>query len=149
MIKVGCCGFPTSMKKYFQSFNLVELNSTFYQYPRMETIEGWRKKAPKNFEFSVKAHQDISHRARLKVEESSLQAFERMKDICKALNTQMLLIQTPGSFRSDRLLDVEKFFEAVNREGLILVWETRGPTWETAEVYQRLEQILGRLDVGM
>jgi len=72
-----------------------------------------------------------------------------MKDICKALNTQMLLIQTPGSFRSDRLLDVEKFFEAVNREGLILVWETRGPTWETAEVYQRLEQILGRLDVGM
>ena len=137
------------MKKYFQSFNLVELNSTFYQYPRMETIEGWRKKAPKNFEFSVKAHQDISHRARLKVEESSLQAFERMKDICKALNTQMLLIQTPGSFRSDRLLDVEKFFEAVNREGLILVWETRGPTWETAEVYQRLEQILGRLDVGM
>lgn len=137
------------MKKYFQSFNLVELNSTFYQYPRMETVEGWRKKAPKNFEFSVKAHQDISHRARLKVEESSLQAFERMKDICKALNTQMLLIQTPGSFRSDRLLDVEKFFEAVNREGLILVWETRGPTWETAEVYQRLEQILGRLDVGM
>ena len=109
MIKIGCCGFPTSMKKYFQSFNLVELNSTFYQYPRMETVEDWRKKAPKNFEFSVKAHQDISHRARLKVEESSLQAFERMKDICKALNTQVLLIQTPGSFRPDRLVDVENF----------------------------------------
>lgn len=147
MIKVGCCGFPTSMKKYFQSFNLVELNSTFYQYPRMETVEGWRKKAPKNFEFSVKMHQDISHKARLKIEELSLQAFERMKDICKALNIQMLLIQTPCSFRPDRLVDVEKFFKAVNREGLVLVWETRGPAWETAEVYERLGQILDRLDV--
>jgi uncharacterized protein YecE (DUF72 family) len=147
MIKVGCCGFPTSMKKYFETFSLVELNSTFYQYPRMETVEGWRKKAPKNFEFSVKAHQDISHKAKLKVEESSLQAFERMKKICKVLNTQILLIQTPGSFRPDRLVDVEKFFKIVNREGLVLVWETRGPVWETAEVYKRLGQILDRLDV--
>jgi uncharacterized protein YecE (DUF72 family) len=94
MIKVGCCGFPTSMKKYFQSFNLVELNSTFYRYPYMETVEGWRKKAPKSFDFSVKAHQEITHKARLKVGELSLQAFERMGDICKALNTQALLIQT-------------------------------------------------------
>jgi uncharacterized protein YecE (DUF72 family) len=147
MIKVGCCGFPTSMKKYFQSFKLVELNSTFYQYPRMETVEGWRKKAPENFEFSIKAHQDISHKAKLKVEESSLQAFERIKDICKALNTQILLIQTSGSFRPDRLVYVEKFFKAVNREGLILVWETRGHAWETAEVYERLGQLLDTLDI--
>lgn len=34
MIKVGCCGFPTSMSQYFKNFNIVELNRTFYQYPR-------------------------------------------------------------------------------------------------------------------
>jgi uncharacterized protein YecE (DUF72 family) len=65
MIRVGCCGFPTSTKKYFESFDLVELNRTFYHYPQEKTVEGWRKTAPENFEFTVKAHQDISHKARM------------------------------------------------------------------------------------
>jgi len=56
MIGVGCCGFPTSMKKYFETFSLVELNNTFYTYPREKTAEDWREKAPGNFEFTVKAH---------------------------------------------------------------------------------------------
>lgn len=147
MIKVGCCGFPTSMKKYFASFRLVELNSTFYQYPRMETVEGWRKKAPENFEFTVKAHQDISHKAKMKTDEASIHAFELMKHICKILNSKILLIQTPGSFRPDGLADAEHFFKKVNREGLTLAWETRGPSWETVETYKRLRLVLAELDV--
>ena len=135
------------MKKYFENFSLVELNSTFYQYPRRETVEGWREKAPKNFEFTVKAHQDISHKAKMKVEETSLQAFEHMKQICKVLNAKILLIQTPGSFKPDRLGEAENFFGEVNREGLVLVWETRGPVWETKEVYKELGQLLEKLDV--
>jgi uncharacterized protein YecE (DUF72 family) len=81
MIKVGCAGFPTFMERYFGNFRLVELNSTFYQYPWEKTVEGWREKAPKDFEFTVKAHQDISHKAKVKVEKAILQAFERMKQI--------------------------------------------------------------------
>jgi len=148
MVKVGCCGFPTSMKKYFENFSLVELNSTFYQYPGMETVEGWRQKAPENFEFAVKAHQDISHKSRMTVEEASVQGFERMKQICKTLNAKILLVQTPGSFRPDRLADAKKFFREVNREDLFLVWETRGPAWETAEAYKKLGRVLGELGVA-
>ena len=147
MIKVGCCGFPTSMKKYFENFSLVELNSTFYQYPKIRTVEGWREKAPKNFEFTVKAHQDISHRVKLRVEDVSLQAFEKMKEICKMLKAEVLLIQTPGSFRPDRLDDAEKFFKTVNREDLVLAWETRGPLWEKKDVREKLKAILERLNV--
>jgi len=73
MIRVGCCGLPTFMKKCFEKFSLIGLNSTFYQYPRERTVEGQREKAHENFEFKVKAHQDISHKAKLKVEETSLQ----------------------------------------------------------------------------
>jgi uncharacterized protein YecE (DUF72 family) len=147
MVKVGCCGFTVSMKRYFESFNLVELNSTFYQYPREKTVEGWREKAPEKFEFTVKAHQDISHKAKMKVEETSLQAFERMKQICKTLDSKILLVQTPGSFRPNRLVDAKKFFEGVNRGDLLLVWETRGPGWEIAEAYKKLGQVLQELDV--
>jgi uncharacterized protein YecE (DUF72 family) len=147
MIKVGCCGFPTSMIKYFESFNLVELNSTFYQYPQEKTVEGWREKAPEDFEFTVKAHQDISHKTKLKVEEANVQALERMKQICKTLNSKILLIQTPGSFRPDKLGDAQKFFREVKRENLILVWETRGSAWEAPEVHKKLGQVLEKLNV--
>jgi uncharacterized protein YecE (DUF72 family) len=147
MIKVGCCGFPTSMKNYFETFSLVELNTTFYQYPRINTVEGWRVKAPRNFEFTVKAHQDISHEEKLKLEAPTLEAIECMKQICRILNAKIILVQTPGSFRPDRLVDAERFFEAVNREGLIPVWETRGPAWETSEVRKKLREILEKFDV--
>jgi uncharacterized protein YecE (DUF72 family) len=144
---VGCCGFPTSMKKYFENFSLVELNSTFYQYPRTETVEGWRKKAPETFEFTVKAHQDISHKEKMKITNTSLQAFEKMKKICQILNSKTLLIQTPGSFRPDRLEDAEKFFRTVDRDGLVLVWETRGSAWETLNVRKKLGEVLEKLNV--
>ncbi|MEM3090488.1 MAG: DUF72 domain-containing protein [Candidatus Bathyarchaeia archaeon] len=147
MIKVGCCGFPTSMKRYFENYSLVELNSTFYEYPRLETVEGWREKAPENFEFTVKAHQDISHKAKMRLDETSQQAFETMKQICKTLQAKILLIQTPGSFRPEKLSEAEKFFRAVDREGLTLVWETRGPEWEKLEVMEKLSQVLSQLNV--
>lgn len=147
MIKVGCCGFPTSRKHYFDNYGLVELNSTFYEYPKMETVEKWRKNAPENFEFTVKAHQDISHKLKMKLNDACLQAFERMKQICKILNSKVLLIQTPGSFRPDGLEDAEKFFMNVNRGDLILVWETRGTEWWKPEVYDRLHKVLSKLEV--
>jgi uncharacterized protein YecE (DUF72 family) len=135
------------MKRYFENYSLVELNSTFYGYPRMETVEGWREKAPENFEFTVKAHQDISHKAKMRLNETSQKAFENMKKICKTLKANILLIQTPGSFRPDELGEAEKFFKAVDREGLTLVWETRGPEWEKPEVYEKLSQVLSSLDI--
>jgi len=135
------------MKKYFEKLSLVELNTTFYQYPRIETVMGWRKKAPKNFEFTVKAHQDISHKSKMKVEDASIQAFDQMKQICKMLNSKILLFQTPASFKPDKLAEAEKFFKKIKREDLALVWETRGPEWEKTEAYKKLERVLKELDV--
>lgn len=135
------------MKRYFEKYQLVELNSTFYEYPRPETVKGWREKASENFEFTVKAHQDISHKSKMRVDETSLKSFETMKQICKTLKAKILLIQTPGSFKPDKLGDAEKFFKAVDREDLILAWETRGPEWEKREVYEKLSQVLKDLGV--
>lgn len=135
------------MKRYFENYSLVELNSTFYEYPRIETVEGWREKAPENFEFTVKAHQDISHKSKMRLDDACLKAFEKMKRICKTLKAKIMLIQTPGSFRPEKLEDAEKFFRAVDREGLTLVWETRGLEWEKPEVYGKLSRVLKSLNV--
>jgi len=146
MIKVGCCGYPTSMKRYYESFSLVELNRTFYGYPQMSTVTGWREKAPVDFEFTVKAHQDISHTYRFEIK-PSVQAFEQMKQICRALKARLLLIQTPGSFRPEKLNNAIEFFRRVERENLTIVWETRGPEWDKPENHATLEKALKTVDV--
>jgi uncharacterized protein YecE (DUF72 family) len=146
MIKVGCCGYPTSMKRYQETFGLVELNTTFYSYPKMPTVVKWREEAPEDFEFTVKAHQDISHKFRFK-SEPSVKAFEQMKQICKALRARILVIQTPGSLRPDKLTDAQEFLGKINREGLTVVWETRGPSWDAPHVRERLAKLLRELDV--
>jgi len=146
MLKVGCCGYPTSMKKYYESFSLVELNCTFYDYPRMSTVARWREKTPEDFEFTVKAHQDITHKFRFEMK-LSLPAFETMKQICQTLKASILLIQTPGSFRPDKLGDAEKFLSKIKRDDLIVVWETRGPAWETPDIRKKLAEKLEALNV--
>jgi len=54
-IKTRCCGFAVSQQKYFQIFPLVEIQQTFYQLPRLETVLKWREAAPAGFEFTIKA----------------------------------------------------------------------------------------------
>lgn len=136
------------MKRYFAFFRLVELNSTFYRYPRLETVKSWREKAPESFEFTVKAHQDISHKAKMRLDEVCLAAFNRVKEICNVLSTKVLLFQTPASFRPDKLGDAENFFRSVKRDGLVLVWETRGFGWETFEAQKRLGDVLAGVGVS-
>jgi len=146
MIKIGCCGYPTSMKKYQENLNLVELNTTFYKYPRPTTLTKWRKNAPENFEFTVKAHQEITHKHKLKTE-PSIKPFEQMKRICNALKAQILLIQTPPSFRPDKLQDAYNFFQKINRENLTIAWETRGPNWNTPTTRKKLAKTLQELNI--
>ncbi len=146
MIKVGCCGFPISQTKYYEIFSLVELNSTFYKYPTSLTARKWRAKAPENFEFTVKAHQDISHKYRLRIEQS-IDPFEKIKQICHILNAKIILIQTPASFSIKELEKVGEFFRKINREDFILVWETRGASWENEESLKKLKDVLGEINV--
>lgn len=146
MIKVGCCGYPVNRKRYQDAFSLVELNSTFYGYPRLPTVIRWREEAGEGFEFTVKAHQDISHKHRLKIDHAR-EPFERMKEISRTLDAKILLIQTAASFKPDSLSEAETFFEKINRQGLTLVWETRGPLWEKIDIREKLRTVLERLDI--
>ncbi len=49
------------MKKYFEDFSLVEIQKTFYSFPKTSTVKKWREKAKEDFEFTIKASQLITH----------------------------------------------------------------------------------------
>jgi uncharacterized protein YecE (DUF72 family) len=46
---------------YCETFNSLELNVTFYQFPRVVDLEQWYKRSPDNFRFTVKAPRLITH----------------------------------------------------------------------------------------
>jgi len=62
-LRVGCCGFPLSLRRYAEDFAVVEVQQTFYQPPALHTIEKWRGAVPGGFEFTLKAWQLITHEA--------------------------------------------------------------------------------------
>ncbi|MCX8175856.1 MAG: DUF72 domain-containing protein [Candidatus Bathyarchaeota archaeon] len=151
IVKVGCCGFPVAKKRYYEVFKVVEVNSTFYTYPKSSVLDRWKMEAPKDFEFVLKAHQDISHKHRLKPTKDCLKSLRLMSEACKTLNSKLLLIQTPGSLKpSEEVLDsVEKFFNVAVKNGeLKYAWETRGDEWFKPEVKVKLKKILEKFDVS-
>lgn len=68
-VKVGCCGFPMAKAEYCRRFAVVEIQQTFYNLPRVQTAEKWRREAlalqsrsgQADFEFTLKAWLLITH----------------------------------------------------------------------------------------
>ena len=88
----------SSTSKYSQFFSTVEINSTFYNLPSIETVKNWGKKTPKNFLFSVKASRFITHQKKLLNPEETLPPFfERIKLLKHKLGP--ILFQLPPSFK--------------------------------------------------
>jgi len=138
---------------YARSFQCVEVQHSFYQPPKLTTLERWRQQMPADFEFTLKAWQLITHDAksptyrRLKRELSDKQKLEagyfRSTGIvmeawattlasAKALSAKTILFQCPASFRQseENVANLEKFFGSIDRQDLNLCWEPRGD-WDS------------------
>jgi len=50
---------------YVREFDTVELNASFYRWPRDATFAGWRSRLPDGFTMSVKAPRGLTHAKRL------------------------------------------------------------------------------------
>ncbi len=156
MIKVGCCGFPVKREIYYQIFPVVEIQQTFYQLPQLRTGERWRKEAPSNFEFTMKAWQLITHepssptyrRLRLKIPEKKKKAYGffkgteeveeawlKTKEFALELGVEKIVFQTPARFypSEEHIKNLKQFFKKIKERPFIFIWEPRGK-WEREEV---------------
>ena len=55
LLWVGCCGWAAARARYFTQFRTIELQSTFYQPSAVDLAEEWRRDAPEDFRFCLKA----------------------------------------------------------------------------------------------
>lgn len=123
-----------SLKAYSKIFNFVEINSTFYEYPRLETIENWRRTVPDNFTFAVRCHEDLTHRIGLKPVDEAYCVIERMLTYCNLLDSNFLVLVTPARYilNHGELQRARDFLSSINMRGVRLVWEVRGPVTTAA-----------------
>ena len=150
-IRVGCCGwgffrpanffgrdwkekFSNTLQAYAKLFSLVEVNSTFYKLPKLETAKKWyedAKEMNESFEFTVKCPKLITHEDAFRTD-ASREAYGATREIARALGARVLLLQTPASFKptKDNLDNLKRFISKIDRRGLTLVWEPRGKEWE-------------------
>ncbi len=83
-----------------QSFDFVEVNTSFYRIPSLKLTEGWVRKTEHldNFSFWVKVHQNFTHRRTLVKEE--VEPFKKsLKPLVEASKLSGLLVQFPYSFK--------------------------------------------------
>ena len=50
---------------YYDRFDSVEINNSFYMLPKIETLAAWRDATPKDFEFAIKASRFLTHNKKL------------------------------------------------------------------------------------
>ena len=122
-----------SLKAYSEVFNFVEVNYTFYEYPSVQTVQRWRKTVPEDFVFSVRCHQDLTHRIGFVSTPRAYEVFYQMRSYCDILNSPYLVLETPAKYEITQrnVKDVEDFFSSLHLEGVRLVWEYRAPITQT------------------
>jgi len=131
-----------SLKAYSEFFDSVEVNNTFYEYPRAQMVERWRRIVPKDFTFTVRCHQDLTHQIGLKPVGQAYEVFSRMIRICRMLEAPFLHLLTPAYyvFNDDKISQAKDFFSSISLNGVRLAWEARCPiTTKMTSLFRDLE----------
>ncbi|WP_374444901.1 DUF72 domain-containing protein [Epilithonimonas sp.] len=146
---IGCSGFYNAdwkgslypedsknkdfLKLYSETYNTVEINSTFYRKPTAKTLQKWMDETPDDFKFFIKIPKTISH---FGYSESKKNEFS---DFCKLINENIgnklagFLVQFPASFHCTDD-NIKWLTETLSDEFLIAV-EFRHASWWNDEIF--------------
>lgn len=122
---------------YAQRFETVELNASFYRWPRAATFAAWKRRLPDGFRFSVKAPRGLTHAKRLYAPERWI---ERIAASWHELGDKraVLLVQlAPDHARDDARLD---WFLEQLPSWIDVAVELRHPSWDDEGVFAMLER---------
>jgi uncharacterized protein YecE (DUF72 family) len=154
MIRLGTSGFsyddwigtvyPQDLPRwgwlgfYAKQFDTVELNVTYYRIPELKIIQGWIRKTPDEFLFTVKAHRSITHERK----EPQFTPFRKAVDPLRERGRlACILAQFPHSFHVTA--ENRQYLQDLRSglEDLPVVIEFRDEAWVSEETFTQLEQL--------
>lgn len=159
---VGTCGFPKSRREVYRSLDAVELQETFYNFPKEERMRALAEEAPPGFTFTVKVFQGLTHPAGsptyrrtrgfspgpnhgfLRPTRENLELWDAFRRAVEPLRPRVYVFQTPPGMDIELLRDAMEFFKTIKGEG-VFAWEPRGAIANTPD----LDEILGEIGVSL
>jgi uncharacterized protein YecE (DUF72 family) len=127
------------LKHYSSRLNAVEVNYSFRRFVPEKTLQNWIAETPDGFQFSLKAHQAITHFRRLKNVAEPLDWFLRsVNPLAGAGKLGPVLFQLPPQFKADVAV-LSEFLAALPRT-MRFAFEFRHPSWFSDPVFAALEQ---------
>jgi uncharacterized protein YecE (DUF72 family) len=125
------------LSHYASRLNTVEVNYTFRRFPTEKLLRGWIEATPPNFQFAIKAHQKITHVARLRdVAEFTSDFLRSLQPLDEEKKLGPVLFQLPPFLKCD--LALLKEFLATLPKSLHAAFEFRHASWFSEEVYATL-----------
>lgn len=120
---------------YASHFATVEINMTFYRFPKPETLRGWLGRTPAHFSFTLKANRQITHLKKLRNVKSEVNYFNILAGSLQE-KLGCILFQLPPSITRD--LDLLEEFLATLSPEFKNVIEFRHESWYDESVWERL-----------
>lgn len=125
------------LASYAAVFSTVELNSSFYHWPRPAQFSSWQRRLPDDFRLSVKAPRGLTHGRKLLEPETWI---DRIGAGWHELGDKraVLLVQlAPSHARDDARLD---YFLKLIPQWMRVAVEFRHPSWHCPEVLALLAE---------
>jgi uncharacterized protein YecE (DUF72 family) len=126
---------------YFASlFSSVEINSSFYQVPKVATVEKWRESVPRPFRFTFKVPKAVTHAKGLQFNVEEVEAFAETVSAIGA-KKGCLLVQLPPSVKVERQEELQGLLESLSDDapGWKIAVEFRHVSWYNSAVYHMLQ----------
>ncbi|GAB3022351.1 DUF72 domain-containing protein [Spirosoma pulveris] len=133
--------YPTPVAKrldyYVQKFQTVELNSSFYRWPKQTTFAGWEQRLPDDFLLTVKAPRGLTHAKKLYQPEVWMERIKACWHELKQKRAVLLVQLAPQqAYDYDRLA----YFLDQIPPWLHTTVEFRHPSWNNEAVFSLLER---------
>ena len=127
------------LNHYATRLNTVEVNYTFRRFPTEKLLRGWIEATPPAFQFAIKAHQKITHVARLReVVDFTSDFLRSLQPLDEEKKLGPLLFQLPPFLKCDVAL--LKDFLSTLPKALRFAFEFRHESWFSEEVYSVLRE---------
>ncbi len=153
---IGCSGFSYNdwkgcfyphdlpdnqwLSYYAEKFNTVEINNSFYQFPKKESLKEWVSQTPAHFRFSIKAHRFFTHLKKFKIDTSFMEKLDNFQAPLSAVKEKggCVLWQTPGNLHKN-ISKLESFCQKLDMD-FTHVLEFRHRSWFDDKVYEVLKK---------
>ncbi len=120
-----------NLEFYSNFFDVIEINSSFYNLPSNEMVNNWENRVPQNFRFIIKVWQEITHNlGDFEITTRITKFFQRFEP----LKSKILgfLFQFPPRFKYSEN-HVEKIMNLVNQlpknREILYIFELRDDSW--------------------